>query len=248
MLARLKWRGAVASFFAAAAIAVFLTPAKAQAPSGEPIKIGFSMALTGPLAANGKQALLGAKIWEEETNKKGGLLGRPVKIVFHDDQSNPSTVPGIYTKLLDVDKVDLVVGPYATAMIAPAMPVIIQKGKVFIGLFGLAVNSEFNYPKYFAMIPSGPNTKPAFTDGFFQVAAAQNPKPETVSRPGILAQRRPRRARERQDLRFQGGLRQELSAEHDRLLADRARDPGDQPGHRRRLLVSARLGGNGEGD
>ena len=181
MLARLKWRGAVASFFAAAAVAMFLTPAQAQAPSGEPIKIGFSMALTGPLAANGKQALLGAKIWEEETNKKGGLLGRPVKIVFYDDQSNPSTVPGIYTKLLDVDKVDLVVGPYATAMIAPAMPVIIQKGKVFIGLFGLAVNSEFNYPKYFAMIPSGPNTKPAFTDGFFQVAAAQNPKPQTVA-------------------------------------------------------------------
>src|SRR5262252_2528861 len=181
MLARLKWRGAVASFFAAAAVAVFLTPAKAQAPSGEPIKIGFSMALTGPLAANGKQALLGAKIWEEESNKKGGLLGRPVKIVFYDDQSNPSTVPGIYTKLLDVDKVDLVVGPYATAMIAPAMPVIMQKGKVFIGLFGLAVNSEFNYPKYFAMIPSGPNTKPAFTDGFFQVAAAQNPKPQTVA-------------------------------------------------------------------
>src|SRR5262249_32802825 len=79
---------------------------------GEPIKIGFSMALTGPLAANGKQALLGAKIWEEETNKRGGLLGRPVKVVFYDDQSNPSTVPGIYTKLLDVDKVDLVVGPY----------------------------------------------------------------------------------------------------------------------------------------
>jgi len=181
MLARLKWRGAVASFFAAAAMAVFLTPSQAQAPSSEPIKIGFSMALTGPLAANGKQALLGAKIWEEETNKKGGLLGRPVKIVFYDDQSNPSTVPGIYTKLLDVDKVDLVVGPYATAMIAPAMPVIMQKGKVFIGLFGLAVNSEFNYPKYFAMIPSGPNTKPAFTDGFFQVAAAQNPKPQTVA-------------------------------------------------------------------
>ena len=121
----------------------------AQAQNKEPIKIGFSMALTGPLAANGKQALLGAKIWEEETNKKGGLLGRQVKIVYYDDQSNPSTVPGIYTKLLDVDKVDLVVGPYATAMIAPAMPVVMQKGKVFIGLFGLAVNSEFNYPKYF---------------------------------------------------------------------------------------------------
>jgi len=169
----------VAGLVAATALAVL--PNFASAQSGEPIRIGFSMALTGPLAANGKQALLGAKIWEEETNKKGGLLGRPVKLVFYDDQSNPSTVPGIYTKLLDVDKVELVVGPYATAMIAPAMPVVMQKGKVFIGLFGLAVNSEFNYPKYFAMIPSGPNTKPSFTEGFFDVAAQQNPKPQTVA-------------------------------------------------------------------
>ena len=181
MLARLKWRGAVASFFAAAAVAVFLPPAKAQAPAGQPVTIGFSMALTGPLAANGKQALLGMKIWEEEINKKGGLLGRSVKLVYYDDQSNPSTVPGIYTKLLDVDKVDLVLGPYATAQAAPAMPVIMQKGKVFIILFGLDVNHEFNYPKFFAMIPTGPDTKPSFTDGFFEVAAAQNPKPQTVA-------------------------------------------------------------------
>ena len=181
MSARLKWRGALASFVATAALAAFGVPAGAQAPSGQPITIGFGMALTGPLAANGKQALLGAKIWEETINKKGGLLGRPVKLVYYDDQSNPSTVPGIYTKLLDVDKVDLVTGPYATAMIAPAMPVVMQKGKVFIGLFGLAVNSEFNYPKYFAMIPSGPETKPAFTKGFFEVAAQQNPKPQTVA-------------------------------------------------------------------
>ena len=181
MSARLKWRGALASFVATAALAAFGVPAGAQAPSGQPITIGFGMALTGPLAANGKQALLGAKIWEETINKKGGLLGRPVKLVYYDDQSNPSTVPGIYTKLLDVDKVDLVTGPYATAMIAPAMPIVMQKGKVFIGLFGLAVNSEFNYPKYFAMIPSGPETKPSFTKGFFDVAAQQNPKPQTVA-------------------------------------------------------------------
>jgi branched-chain amino acid transport system substrate-binding protein len=181
MLARLKRRSALAALFAAAAMAFSQTPATAQAPAGQPITIGFAMALTGPLAANGKQALLGAKIWEDTINMKGGLLGRPVKLVYYDDQSNPSTVPGIYTKLLDVDKVDLVIGPYATAQIAPAMPVIMQKGKVFIGLFGLAVNSEFNYPRYFAMIPSGPNTKPSFTEGFFEVAAQQNPKPQTVA-------------------------------------------------------------------
>ncbi len=153
----------------------------AAAQSGEPIKIGFSMAMTGGLAPNGKSALLAHKIWEEDVNAKGGLLGRPVKLVYYDDQSNPSTVPGIYTKLLDIDKVNLVIGPYATAMMAPAMPVVMSKQKVFITLLGLAVNSEFNYPNYFAMIPSGPNPKEAFTEGFFEAAMAQNLKPTTVA-------------------------------------------------------------------
>jgi len=166
---------------AAAVTVLAATLLSAPAPAQEPIKIGFSMALTGPLSPNGKQALLGMKIWEEETNAKGGLLGRPVKLIYYDDQTNASTVPGIYTKLLDVDKVDLVLGPYATNMAAPAMPVIIQKGKLFIILFGLDVNHEFKYNKFFAMIPTGPNTKPSFTEGFFEVAAAQNPKPQTVA-------------------------------------------------------------------
>ena len=155
--------------------------APAFAQGGEPIKIGFSMALTGPLAANGKQALLGAKIWQEEVNAKGGLLGRQVQLINYDDQSNPATVPGIYTKLLDVDKCDLVVGPYATNMVAPAIPVVMQKNKTFIGLFALAANSEFHYPKYFSMLPSGPTPKESFSEGFFQIAAAQNPKPQTVA-------------------------------------------------------------------
>jgi branched-chain amino acid transport system substrate-binding protein len=168
---------ACAWVFAAACLAA----AGATAQSGPPIKIGSSMAMTGGLGPNGKSALLAWKIWEEEVNAKGGLLGRPVKLIYYDDQSNPSTVPGIYTKLLDVDKVDLVVGGYATAMLAPAMPVIMQNKKVFIGLLGLAVNSEFHYPNYFVMIPSGPDPKPAFTQGFFEVAMAQNPKPTTVA-------------------------------------------------------------------
>jgi branched-chain amino acid transport system substrate-binding protein len=104
-----------------------------------------------------------------------------VKLIYYDDQSQAAPVPGIYTKLLDVDKVDLVIGPYATVPSAAAMPVIMQKGKVFIILFGLGVNTEFKYPKFFAMIPSGPDPKPAFTEGFFEVAAAQNPKPQTVA-------------------------------------------------------------------
>ena len=181
MFAGLKSWGVAASLIAVAAFGLSAAPAGAQAPAGEPIKIGFSMALTGPLSPNGKSALLGMKIWEEEVNAKGGLLGRPVKLIFYDDQSQAAPVPGIYTKLIDVDKVDLVIGPYATVPSAAAMPVIMQKGKVFIILFGLGVNTEFKYPKFFAMIPSGPDTKPAFTAGFFEVAAAQNPKPQTVA-------------------------------------------------------------------
>jgi len=165
----------------AAVAAALLALAMGAAQAQEPIKIGFGMAMTGPLGANGKSALLGMKIWEEDVNAKGGLIGRQVKLVYYDDQSNPSTVPGIYAKLLDVDKVDMIVSGYATNMIAPAMPVAMQRKKVFPALFGTGVNSEFNYDKYFAMIPTGPDPKPAFTKPFFDVAMAQSPKPETIS-------------------------------------------------------------------
>jgi len=108
-------------------------------------------------------------------------MGRPVKLVYFDDQSNPSTVPGIYTKLLDVDKVDLIVSGYASGQIAPAMPIAMQKKKLFISLFGTGINDEFKYDRYFSMIPNGPTPKPAFTRGFFKVAEAQNPKPQTIA-------------------------------------------------------------------
>src|SRR5262249_40359627 len=106
----------------------------AAAQSGEPIRIGYGIAMTGALAANGKSALLAQKIWEEDVNAEGGLLGRPVKLVYYDDESKPSTVPGIYTKLLDVDKVDLIIGGYATPQLISAMPLIAERNKVFIGL------------------------------------------------------------------------------------------------------------------
>ena len=153
----------------------------ANAQNKEPIKIGFGMALTGPLAANGKMSLVAMQVWEDDINAKGGLLGRPVKLVYYDDQSNPSQVPGIYAKLLDVDKVDMIVSGYASTQIAAAMPVAIQKKKLFVSLFGTGVNDTFHYNKYFSMIPNGPTPKPAFTRGFFKVAEVQKPKPETIA-------------------------------------------------------------------
>jgi branched-chain amino acid transport system substrate-binding protein len=172
-----------------AAVVLLAGIASAQAQSKPPITIGFGMALTGGLAPNGKAALLAMQIWEEEINAKGGLLGRPVKLVFYDDQSNPATIPGIYTKLLDVDKVDIVVSGYATNMIAPALPIVMQRKKTFLALLGLAVNTEFKYPNYFSITPTGgPEPKQSFAQGFFEVGMAQNPKPQTLAIVGADAE------------------------------------------------------------
>jgi branched-chain amino acid transport system substrate-binding protein len=169
--------------------ASFLFTGTPGARAADPITIGFGMALTGGLAPNGKAALLAMQVWEEEVNAKGGLLGRPVKLVYYDDQSNPSNVPGIYTKLLDVDKVDLVVSGYATNMVAPAMPVVMQHKRVFLGLLALAANTEFNYQNYFSISPTGgPHPKQSFSKGFFEVAMAQTPKPKTVAIVGADAE------------------------------------------------------------
>ena len=66
---------------------------------------------------------------------------RPCRSIFYDDQTNGGQVPGIYTKLLDVDKVDIVTSAYATAMIAPAMPVVMQRNMCFLTIFGAGVNT-----------------------------------------------------------------------------------------------------------
>jgi branched-chain amino acid transport system substrate-binding protein len=152
-----------------------------EAGAAEPIKLGFSMALTGGNASIGKQILAAVQIWRDDVNAKGGLLGRPVELVYYDDQTNAATVPGIYAKLLDVDKVDLLVGPYATNMVTPAIPVIMQHGMVTLGIAANAANSRFHYPKYFSMIPSGPEPKLSFSKGFLALAAAQNPRPKTLA-------------------------------------------------------------------
>ena len=184
MLIKRRTFGRLAAAGTAAGLA---SPAIAQ--DKKPFTIGFGMALTGSLAPNGKSALLGMQIWEEDVNKRGGILGRPVKLVYYDDQSNPSGVPAIYTKLLDVDKVDIVTSGYATNMIAPAMPVIMQHDRTFFSLLGLAVNSEFHYPRYFSVTPTGgPNPKEAFSEAFFAVAMAQTPKPETLALTGADAE------------------------------------------------------------
>ena len=174
-----------ARWFAGAFLAIALA---FSAYAQQPLKIGFGMSLTGPLAGNGKAALIAMQIWAEDVNAKGGILGRKVELVYYDDQTNPSTVPSIYNKLLDVDKVELLVSGYGTNVIAPAMPIVMQRNMAFMGLFGLNVNSKFNYDRYFQIMPAGPEPAIGWTQGFFDTAMALAPKPQTIALVGADAE------------------------------------------------------------
>jgi branched-chain amino acid transport system substrate-binding protein len=166
---------------AAASFAVAFTVSGASAQSGNPIKVGISLALTGAGAAPSKVIQTALEIWRDDTNAKGGLLGRPVQLVILDDQSTPANVPNIYTKLITVDKVDLLLGPYGTNFVAPAMPAIMQHNKLTISFTAIGINRHFNYNKYFSMVSVGPDGVNAFSKGFFELAAGLNPKPQTVA-------------------------------------------------------------------
>ena len=157
----------------------FLSGAVAQ--SADPIRIGMSFALTGAGASPSKVINTALEIWRDDVNAKSGLLGRPVELVIYDDQSSPSNVPNIYTKLITVDKVDLLLGPYGTNFVAPAMPTIINNQKMTITFTAIGINDKYHYPKYFSMVSTGPEGIDSFSIGFFDMAAAQQPKPRTVA-------------------------------------------------------------------
>jgi len=186
----LKIQRLIAALAVAATFSLLAFAASARA--ADPIKVGFSMALTGSVAQNGKQLIIALELWRDDVNANGGLLGRPVELVYYDDQSNPANVPGIYTKLITVDKVDLLLGPYATNMVAAAMPVIMQHNMATISILAINVNRHFHYARYFDMIPVGPEGTKAFSRGFFALAAAQEPKPHSQKPPPTARARTPR--------------------------------------------------------
>src|SRR5689334_24695980 len=162
-------------------VAGLLTLSGASAQSGNPIKIGMSLALTGAGASPSKVINTALEMWRDDVNAKGGVLGRPVELVVYDDQSTPANVPGIYTKLITLDKVDLLLGPYATNFVAPAMPAIMAQNKLTISFTAIGINDKFKYDKYFSMVSVGPDGVKAFSRGFFEIAVAQKPKLETVA-------------------------------------------------------------------
>src|ERR1700688_4325038 len=149
--------------------------------SAQPIRIGYCLSLTGPLASNGKTARLAHQIWEHGVNREGGLLGRKVQTTCLDDETNPKLVPELYKRLLDDEEVDLVIGGYGDNSVSPAMPLIMERNRYLVALMALAVNASFGYANYFVMIPTGPNPSEALTEGFFELAAKQSPRPQSMA-------------------------------------------------------------------
>ena len=161
-------------FLVAGALAVALGFSAPAAQAQQPIKIGHSMALTGTLGGGGKGAQIALELWVEDVNAKGGLLGRKVELITYDDQSNPATTPGIYTKLLDVDKVDLLIAPYATVPTAPLMPLVKQRGKLLMGNFSFQVNHTVKHDMWFNNAPW--NVAASWSDNFFLAGKTLNAK------------------------------------------------------------------------
>src|SRR3954466_9008939 len=159
----------------AAAMLGLIGGADAQQP---PIKIGMSMPQTGGLAGGGKASLLGIEIWRDDVNAKGGLLGRKVELVVYDDKSSASETPAIYSKLLDVDKVDLLFAPYATVPTAPIMPMVKQRGLLLIGNFSFQVNSKVGHDMWFNNAPWGPPD--SWPDSFLDIAQKAGAKSVAV--------------------------------------------------------------------
>jgi branched-chain amino acid transport system substrate-binding protein len=141
--------------------------------AADPIKFGIGLPLTGGLAPTGKAMLLTQQMWVEQINAKGGLLGRPVELIYYDDQSSPATDPGIYTKMLDIDHIDVLLAN-GTNSVSSAMPIVVQHGRTIMAMFALAVNDRFDYPRFFQIMPYGPTGKDEISRGFFETAIAIN--------------------------------------------------------------------------
>jgi len=147
----------------AALAAASALPGKAFAQAG-PVKIGMSMPQTGSLGAGGQAALVALRLWVDDVNQRGGLLNRKVELIAYDDQTNPANVPGIYTKLLDVDKVDLLIAPYGTVPTAPIMPMVKQRNLLLMGNFSFQVNAKVQHDMWFNNSPW--NDASSWSDGF----------------------------------------------------------------------------------
>lgn len=146
-----------------------------------PIRIGYSSALTGDQSGNGRAALLAREIWREDVVASGGLIGRPVAFVHYDDGGDGARAAALYRRLLDEDRVDLVIGGNGNTTQSAALPVAAERGVLFVGTHGTAINERLGYDRYFQLLPTGPDARLAMSRGFMELAAGLSSKPQTLA-------------------------------------------------------------------
>ncbi|HEX9840299.1 MAG TPA: amino acid ABC transporter substrate-binding protein, partial [Anaerolineales bacterium] len=156
------------------------TEAPAEA-SGEPIRIGVSLPLTGRFSEPGTAAQQGYEVWAAMVNESGGLLGRPVELTIVDNASDQDTAVADYEKLITVDKVDLVVGPFSSFLVIPTSEVAARYGYAFVepaggapDVFNRGLNNIF-----FAQPAPGDQQAIPFTD--FILALPDDQRPQTFA-------------------------------------------------------------------
>ncbi len=162
-----------------AAAAGLLLPYAAHAQQG-PIRIGSTLALTGPLAATALIHKVAGEIYIEQVNKRGGWLGRQLEWVLKDDQSKPDLARTLYEQLVTVDKVDLLMGPYATPGILSAMGVAQRYGKVLVH-HSFGIPSLVKYDSAFPAWSLGPDPGNTVPTSVFDALAAGPKPPKTVA-------------------------------------------------------------------
>lgn len=170
----------VRSIFAIVASSVALTGSALAQTSGAPIKVGGSLALTGPLAQTSLVHKIAADIYVEQVNKRGGWLGRPIEYVVYDDQSKPDQTRTLYDKLVTVDKVDLLVGPYATNAILASMPVAERYNKMLVHMsFGIPKLAK--YERHIPIGPSGLTPEESYPALVLDGMASVGKAPKTIA-------------------------------------------------------------------
>lgn len=164
----------------AGAASIVLAGAALAAPSGQPIRIGSTLALTGPLASTSLIHKLVGEIYVEQLNQNNGLLGRPVEWVLKDDQSKPDLARTLYEQLITVDKVDLLMGPYATGAILSAMSVAQRYNKILVHhTFGIP--SMAKYDMQFPAWSLGATPEDTFPAKLYDALAASPNPPKTIA-------------------------------------------------------------------
>ena len=160
--------------------AALVTAAAVAATSGAPVRVGGTLALTGPLAPTGLIHKIVGEIYVEQVNKRDGFLGRPVEWVLLDDQSKADLARSLYEKLVTVDRVDLLLGPYATGGILSAMAVAERHGKLLIHNT-LGIPKLAKYERQIPVYSIGAVPEQTLPATLFDALAANGKTPKTVA-------------------------------------------------------------------